>query len=190
MQSALIQRAFPVCYRSQVRKTKGSAAFCDQRMTFDIRSWTAEHSVNSLATVQFQTNCEASKRASLRHGKLHVNSDKCLILIGEKKRSIKMTDKAVTSNSYSSDDYPNKINKTSVLELDDWDALLWNPEQRRLLGKGQTGSGQVKFISLGVLLSLVVLFGIIANSAVLFIISRYFQLNLYFIIGNYRILFF
>ena len=38
MQSALIQRAFPVCYRSQVRKTKGSAAFCDQRMTFDIRS--------------------------------------------------------------------------------------------------------------------------------------------------------
>ena len=86
MQSALIQRAFPVCYRSQVRKTKGSAAFCDQRMTFDIRSWTAEHSVNSLATVQFQTNCETSKRASLRHGKLHVNSDKCLILIGEKKK--------------------------------------------------------------------------------------------------------
>ena len=68
-----------------------------------------------------------------------------------------MTDRAVTSN----------INETSVLELDDWDALLWNPEHRRLLEKGQ-----MKFISLGVLLSLVVLFGIIANSTVLFIISR------------------
>ena len=69
------------------------------------------------------------------------------------------------------DYYPNGNNETLVaIEWDNWDELLWTPEQRRLLEQGDLPS-QVQFL-LGVLLSLVVFFGFIANSTILYVFSR------------------
>ena len=69
------------------------------------------------------------------------------------------------------DYYPNGNNETPVaIEWDNWDELLWTPEQRRLLEQGDLPR-QVQFL-LGVLLSLVVFFGLIANSTILYVFSR------------------
>ena len=65
---------------------------------------------------------------------------------------------------------PNKKNGTLVPEVE-WDDLLWTPEQRRLLQQGALP--QEVQISLGVLLALFVVFGIFANSIVLYVFSRY-----------------
>ena len=113
------------------------------------------------------------KPIKVRHGKLHVNCDKCLILINPK-RSMKMTDDIVTASGtvlYSIEYVNGSINGTLVTtEWDSWDTSLWTPEQRRLLNQGAF-SRHVHF-PLGILLTLVVLFGIIANSVSFFDISR------------------
>lgn len=60
---------------------------------------------------------------------------------------------------------------TSWIEWDDWDQSLWTPEQRHLLEQGAIP--RHVHISLGVLLTLVVLFGVIANATILYVFSRY-----------------
>lgn len=66
------------------------------------------------------------------------------------------------------------LNGTTVpstwIEWDDWDQSLWSPEQRLLLEQGAIP--REVHISLGVLLTLIVLFGIIANSTILYVFSR------------------
>ena len=74
-----------------------------------------------------------------------------------------------------SDDSPNGGSNETLLatcfEWDDWDESLWTPEQRQLLMELGAVPRRVH-ISLGILLTLVVLFGIIANSIILFVFSR------------------
>ena len=75
-----------------------------------------------------------------------------------------------------SDDFPNGRSNETLLatcfEWDNWDESLWTPEQRKLLME-QCAVPRSVHISLGIILALVALFGIIANSIVLFVISRY-----------------
>ena len=68
------------------------------------------------------------------------------------------------------DNCPNGINNETLLSM--FSESLWTLEQRQLLMELDTVPRQV-FISLGVFLVLVVLFGIIANSTVFYIFSRY-----------------
>ena len=74
-----------------------------------------------------------------------------------------------------SNDSPNGRSNETLLatcfEWDDWDEFIWTPEQRKLLMEQGAMLRRVHF-SLGILLALVVLFGIIANSIVLFVITR------------------
>ena len=74
-----------------------------------------------------------------------------------------------------SDDSPNGRSNETLLatcfEWDDWDESLWTPDQRKLLMEQGAVPRRVH-IFLGILLALVALFGIIANSIVLFSISR------------------
>ena len=75
-----------------------------------------------------------------------------------------------TLNSLSGD-YPNVINETTMsIEWDEWDDLLWTPEQRQQLQQDAI-LRQVR-ISLGLILALVVFFGVITNSTILFVFSR------------------
>lgn len=67
-----------------------------------------------------------------------------------------------------------------ILDWDSWDESLWTPEQRLLLEQGV--APRHVYVSMGVLLSLVVLFGLIANATILYVFSRYFYLiiNIFF----------
>ena len=70
-----------------------------------------------------------------------------------------------------SGDYPNAINETVVkIEWDEWDKLLWTPEQRHQLQQGAIDR-QMQ-ISLGLILAVVVFLGAITNSTILFFFSR------------------
>ena len=69
-----------------------------------------------------------------------------------------------------SGDYPNVNETTMIIEWDEWDDLLWTPEQRHQLQQGAI-LRQVR-ISLGLILALVVFFGVITNSTILFVFSR------------------
>ena len=60
---------------------------------------------------------------------------------------------------------------TAWIEWDDWDESLWSPEQRQLLEQG-TIPRELHF-SLGAFLTLIVVFGIISNSTILYVFSRY-----------------
>lgn len=62
------------------------------------------------------------------------------------------------------------INGTSI-DWDNWDLLLWTPEQRTLLEQGVIP--REVHVAFGVLLSLIVIFGFAANSTILYIFSRY-----------------
>lgn len=64
----------------------------------------------------------------------------------------------------------NGTTPSTRIEWDDWDQSVWTPEQRLLLEQGAIPR-QVH-VSLGILLTLVVLFGIAANSAILYVFSR------------------
>lgn len=67
-----------------------------------------------------------------------------------------------------------RINETSVaVDWDDWDVSLWTPEQRRLLERGAIP--REVHVALGVLLALIVLFGVAANSTILYVFSRLFS---------------
>jgi hypothetical protein len=86
-------------------------------------------------------------------------------------------------------------NETSVVSLDwdDWDASLWTPEQRRMLERGAIP--REVHITLGVLLALIVLFGVAANSTILYVFSRCWPFIVSFIfisnaIGRYSPVFF
>lgn len=57
------------------------------------------------------------------------------------------------------------------IDWDDWDGELWTPDQRNILERGVIP--REVHISLGVLLSFIVLFGVTANSAILYVFSRY-----------------
>ena len=73
-------------------------------------------------------------------------------------------------STWLSDD--NNRNETSLgIDWDDWDLDLWTPEQRQLLELGRIPR-QV-YIVLGVLLTLIVLFGFTANSTILYVFSRF-----------------
>ncbi len=67
--------------------------------------------------------------------------------------------------------YSGANNETSLLvDWDDWDVSLWTPEQRRILERGAIP--REVHITLGVLLSLIVLFGVAANTTILYVFSR------------------
>lgn len=78
------------------------------------------------------------------------------------------------SNSWNATDVDDVLNGTNApstwIEWDDWDQSLWSPEQRLLLEQGAIP--REVHISLGILLTLIVLFGVIANSAILYVFSR------------------
>ena len=70
-----------------------------------------------------------------------------------------------------SGDYRNAINETVMkIEWDEWDKLLWTPEQRHQLQQGAIDR-QMQ-ISLGLILAIVVFLGAITNSTILFFFSR------------------
>ena len=88
----------------------------------------------------------------------------------------------VTSSSSSSADNNNESflmmdNDGVRVDWDDWDRSLWTPEQRQLLEQGAIPR-QV-YIVLGVLLTLIVLFGFTANATILYVFSRFAVLNLF-----------
>ncbi|XP_045036544.1 melanopsin [Daphnia magna] len=66
------------------------------------------------------------------------------------------------------------INGTSI-DWDNWDLLLWTPEQRTLLEQGVIP--REVHVAFGVLLSLIVIFGFAANSTILYIFSRFKRLR-------------
>ncbi|KAI9552891.1 arthropsin2 [Daphnia sinensis] len=69
-------------------------------------------------------------------------------------------------------------NETSAdvhIDWDDWDGGLWTPEQREILEGGVIP--RHVHISLGILLAFIVLFGVIANSAILYVFSRFKRLR-------------
>ena len=61
-------------------------------------------------------------------------------------------------------------NETSWIEWDDWDESLWTPEQKQMLEQGVIPYSV--HVLLGILLILIVLFGVIANSTILYVFSR------------------
>jgi r-opsin len=73
-----------------------------------------------------------------------------------------------TTTTWFSDDLNN--NETLGIDWDDWDVSLWTPEQRQLL-EGGAIPRQVH-ITLGILLTFIVLFGFTANSTILYVFSR------------------
>ena len=62
-------------------------------------------------------------------------------------------------------------NNGVLVDWDDWDRSLWTPEQRQLLERGAIP--RHVHITLGILLSLIVLFGVAANSTILYVFSRF-----------------
>ncbi|XP_057381173.1 pineal opsin-like [Daphnia carinata] len=62
-----------------------------------------------------------------------------------------------------------------IIEWDDWDLSLWTTEQRKLLEQNEIP--RWIHITLGVFLSLVVLFGVAANSAIFYVFSRFKRLR-------------
>lgn len=58
----------------------------------------------------------------------------------------------------------------AIPDWDEWDETLWTPEQRQLIEQG-TVPRQV-YVALGILLSLVVIFGLVANATILYVFSR------------------
>ena len=88
----------------------------------------------------------------------------------------------VTSSSSSSADNNNESflmmdNDGVRVDWDDWDRSLWTPEQRQLLEQGAIP--RHVHIALGILLSLIVLFGFTANATILYVFSRFAVLNLF-----------
>ncbi|KAK4014393.1 hypothetical protein OUZ56_026916 [Daphnia magna] len=63
----------------------------------------------------------------------------------------------------------------AMIEWDDWDLSLWTPEQRKLLEQNEIS--RWIHITLGVFLTLVVLFGVAANSAIFYVFSRFKRLR-------------
>lgn len=57
-----------------------------------------------------------------------------------------------------------------ILDWDSWDESLWTSEQRLMLEQGI--APRHVYVSMGVLLSLVVVFGLIANATILYVFSR------------------
>lgn len=57
-----------------------------------------------------------------------------------------------------------------LVQWDDWDQSLWTAEQRQLLERG--GIPPEVHITLGVLLTLIVLFGVAANSSIFYVFAR------------------
>jgi r-opsin len=58
----------------------------------------------------------------------------------------------------------------STVDWDDWDESLWTDEQRQWL---ETGSvPREVYVTMSVMLSLVVVFGLIANATILYVFSR------------------
>lgn len=60
--------------------------------------------------------------------------------------------------------------RTSLVQWDDWDQSLWTAEQRQLLERGAIPPEV--HITLGVFLTLIVLFGVAANSSIFYVFSR------------------
>jgi hypothetical protein len=60
--------------------------------------------------------------------------------------------------------------RTSLVQWDDWDQSLWTAEQRQLLERGAIPPEV--HITLGVLLTLIVLFGVAANSSIFYVFAR------------------
>ena len=56
------------------------------------------------------------------------------------------------------------------IEWDNWDVGLWTPEQRRSIELGVVP--QEVYVFLGVALSLVVVFGIVANATILYVFAK------------------
>ena len=57
-----------------------------------------------------------------------------------------------------------------LIDWDDWDQSLWTDEQRQLLERGAIPPEV--HITLGVFLTLIVLFGVAANSTILYVFAR------------------
>ena len=68
-------------------------------------------------------------------------------------------------NGSSNDSFP-----IVLIEWDDWDLSLWTVEQREILEQGAIP--RHVHIALGILLTLIVLFGFTANSTILYVFSR------------------
>ncbi len=60
--------------------------------------------------------------------------------------------------------------RTSLVQWDDWDQSLWTAEQRQLLERGAIPPEV--HITLGVFLTLIVLFGVAANSSIFYVFAR------------------
>ena len=88
----------------------------------------------------------------------------------ECKKNKKMTENVVTNWTLYSNDYLNGTGNDETSVSIEWDDSMWTPKQRRLLQQGAV-SRQV-IVSLGILLAVVILFGIISNSTVLYVFSR------------------
>lgn len=58
----------------------------------------------------------------------------------------------------------------SILDWDSWDESLWTEEQRLALEQGI--ASRSVYVTMGVLLSLVVVFGLIANATILYVFFR------------------
>lgn len=58
----------------------------------------------------------------------------------------------------------------SIGDWDEWDESLWTPRQRQWLEQGVVP--REVYVTLSVILSLVVVFGLIANATILYIFSR------------------
>lgn len=92
-------------------------------------------------------------------------------LKGQHQRRI-MTANSSSVSTWFGDDDNNNRNETSLgIDWDDWDLDLWTPEQRQLLELGRIP--RHVYIVLGVLLTLIVLFGFTANSTILYVFSRF-----------------
>lgn len=62
------------------------------------------------------------------------------------------------------------ISDVTVTDVEYWDPLLWTTEQRQLLERGAIP--RQLHLTLGILLSVVVIFGIVANATILYVFSR------------------
>lgn len=56
------------------------------------------------------------------------------------------------------------------IEWDDWDVGLWTPEQRQRIEAGIIP--REVYIAFGVLLTLIVVFGIVANATILYVFAK------------------
>lgn len=58
----------------------------------------------------------------------------------------------------------------TIPDWDTWDEGLWTPEQRLLLEQGL--APRHAYVTMGVLLSFIVIFGLVANATILYVFSR------------------